>query len=539
MSEAAVKQKSAGAGREKIILIVMFAAYAVLTLIGALNHELWFDEAQAWNIARDNDIPGIIAQMAHEGHPFLWFFLLHIFAVLGCTADILPIISWVITSAAVALILWKAPFKPLMKGVIVFSGGFLFYWSVTSRPYCLSILFMVLLAMAYSKRQERPVIFGLLVGLLANTHIMMCGLVGMIGIYMIIDLFKLWKSSPMKENILRLAGLAVAGIGVLALIIPLLGSFGSVNVGNERALDPKMIAELTYMSLADSSCHMIFDSRMNILPSTLSYLVIILFGAVFILMTILLRHYRRAFFMQLLFAVFYVITSEILWISLPVRAFIYLFGFVFCYWIAQSEQPVFRTPKPLGEDLSKPLRASVEWLRRADGNFKRSYLTLLFVYYAATIPAGACVLFADYTQDYSQSKRTADFIRENLPEDSVIVVTTEIFSEYTAYLPGVKFYSINYNEFVSYMFQTKPEKAEYVKDTEDIDFRRVYDDLKDYEHVYILDFAEVPVHGSYEPLYSSEGCLLGSGNPSDEKVSIFPYDVEIEAKPYFEREISD
>ena len=37
----------------------IFIVYAVLTLIGALNHELWFDEAQAWNIARDNDIRGI------------------------------------------------------------------------------------------------------------------------------------------------------------------------------------------------------------------------------------------------------------------------------------------------------------------------------------------------------------------------------------------------------------------------------------------------------------------------------------------------
>ncbi len=539
MSEAAVKQKSAGASREKIILIVMFAAYAVLTLIGALNHEIWFDEAQAWNIARDNDIPGIIAQMRYEGHPFLWFFLLHFFAVLGCSADILPIISWVITSTAAGLILWKAPFKPLMKGIIIFSGGFLFYWSVTSRPYCLTILFMVLLAMAYPKRQERPVIFGLLVGLLANTHIMMCGLVGMLGIYMIIDLFKLWKSSPMKNNILRLVGLAIAGIGVLALIIPLLGSFSSVNVGNERALNLKMIAELIYNSPADTSCHMIFDSRMNILPSFFSYLIINLFGAVFILMMILLRHYRRPFFMQLLFSVFYVITCEILWVSQPTRAFIYLFGFVFCYWIAQSEQPIFRTPKHLGENLSKPFRTFLEWLRMTDGNFKRSFLALLFVYYAATIPAGTCMLFADYTQDFSQSKKAAEFIRESLPEDSVIVVTVEWFSGYTAYLPGVKFYSINYNEFVSYRFQTKPEKPKSVKETEDIDFRKVYDDLKDYEHVYILDFAKNPVHGCYEPVYSSEGCLFGSCTSGDKNVSIFPYDVEIEAKPYFEREISN
>ena len=532
MSEDVLKRDRT-AGRDRIILIGMFVVYAVLTLIGALNHEVWFDEAQAWNIARDNDIPGIIAQMAHEGHPFLWFFILHLFAVMGFTVDIIPVISWFITSVTVALILWKAPFKPLMKGVIIFSGGFLFYWSVTSRPYCLAVLFLVLLAMAYPKRQERPVVFGLLVGLLANTHIMMCGLVGMLGIYMIIDLFKLWKSSSMKANIMRLIGLAVAGIGVLVLVIPLLGSFKSVNVGNERELNPSMIAQLIYMGFQDTSCQMLFDSRMDILPSVVSYIITMLFGVVFILLMILLRHYRRPFFMQLLFTVFYIVTSEVLWFSLPVRAFIYLFGFVFCYWIAQSEQPVFRTPKPLDEKLSKPLRKAVELLRKADSSFKRSYLALLFIYYVAAIPAGAVLLFSDYTQDFSQSKKAAEFISSELPEDSVIVVTTEIFSQYTAYIPEARFYSINYNQFLSYMFQTKPEKAEYVKKTEDIDFRRVYEDLKDYEHIYILDFSESPVHGYYEPVYSSSGSLLGSGNPSDDRISIFPYDVEIEAKPYF------
>lgn len=531
MSEALTRQNKSS---DRIILICMFAVYAVLTLIGTLNHELWFDEAQAWNIARDNDIPGIIAQMAHEGHPFLWFFILHLFAVMGFTADILPVISWAITCITVALILWKAPFKPLMKGAIIFSGGFLFYWSVTSRPYCLSVLFLVLLAIVYPKRQERPVVFGLLVGLLANTHIMMCGLVGMLGIYMIIDLFTLWKSSPMKSNIMRLIGLATAGIGVLALIIPLLGSFKSVNVGNERELTPSVIAQLTYMSFPDTGCQMLFDSRMDILPPTLSYIIIMLFGAVFVLLMILLRHYRRQFFMQLLFTVFYIITSEIMWFSLPSRAFIYLFGFVFCFWTAQSEQPVYRTPKQLDEKLSKPLRALLEWLRRRDIDFHRSYLALLFVYYIATIPAGAVLLFSDYTQDYSQSKKAAEFIKNELPEDSVIVVTSEVFSEYTAYLPGVEFYSINYNEFVSYMFQTKPEKAEYVKDIEDIDFQRVYDDLKDYEHVYILDFSESPVHGYHQPLYSSAGSLLGSKNPGDERISIFPYDVEEETGQYLQ-----
>ena len=43
--------------------LAAFLTYSVIVLILTLNHEYWFDEAQAWNIARDNDIAGIFAMM--------------------------------------------------------------------------------------------------------------------------------------------------------------------------------------------------------------------------------------------------------------------------------------------------------------------------------------------------------------------------------------------------------------------------------------------------------------------------------------------
>ena len=138
-------------------------------------------------------------------------------------ADILLCISCFISGVAPGLLLWKAPFRPLLKGIVLFSGSLIFYNSVMSRVYCLILLILVLLAIVYKDRNRRPVVYGLLIALLANTHLMMSGLVGILGIYMIIDLFKLWKTSSGKMNILRLAGLAIAGVGVILLIVPLLG----------------------------------------------------------------------------------------------------------------------------------------------------------------------------------------------------------------------------------------------------------------------------------------------------------------------------
>lgn len=58
--------------KNKIIKILSLAAYSLFILALVLNHEYWFDEAQAWNIARDNDIIGIFGMIKYEGHPPLW-----------------------------------------------------------------------------------------------------------------------------------------------------------------------------------------------------------------------------------------------------------------------------------------------------------------------------------------------------------------------------------------------------------------------------------------------------------------------------------
>lgn len=66
--------------KSSIILLCLFIVYLALTFIGAARHEIWYDEAQAWNIAKYNDISGIIDFMKYEGHPPLWHFVLYPFA---------------------------------------------------------------------------------------------------------------------------------------------------------------------------------------------------------------------------------------------------------------------------------------------------------------------------------------------------------------------------------------------------------------------------------------------------------------------------
>ncbi len=523
--------------RSRIVLICLFAVYAVLTLIGAFNHEIWYDEAQAWCIARDNDIPGIIEQIQFEGHPPLWFLLLHIFAASGYPVQTLPFISWIITSVTAALFLWKAPFNNVFKGIVLFSGGFMFYLSVQSRVYCLITLFLVLMAMLYPKRNERPLLWGLLVALMANTHVMMSGFIGIMGIFMIIDLFRLWKSSSAKLNIMRLAGLAASGLGVLCMILPIFTSLDKINGGGGITANTVVPAIVRiFACFPDIAFNAFLDGNTGLINTELCSVIKLIGALILVLAIIELRHYRRAFITALFFTAFYMVVCCIMWYTLPARAFCFLFVLVFCFWTGkENETPVCREPKLLSMDISPAGRKITEKLWRLDQRFDRNFCALLCAFYAAAIPMGLFVLGADYATDYSQSRNAADYIRDNLPEDSVIVVKNDIFSHVSAYLPGWKFYSLNYSEYESYSYQVKPEgKVEVKRDPDELDYRKSYNDLKDIEHLYLLDFDLQPDNPGEELLFRTEGTLLGAGNLPDSNIMIYTYHPELQLLPHID-----
>ena len=54
--------------------------YISLVVIIALKHEPWFDEAQAWLIARDSNLIDLfVTYLRYEGNPGLWHLLLTCF----------------------------------------------------------------------------------------------------------------------------------------------------------------------------------------------------------------------------------------------------------------------------------------------------------------------------------------------------------------------------------------------------------------------------------------------------------------------------
>ncbi len=140
---------------EWIVLLLYIAGVIAVSCF----HEPWFDEAQAWQIARCSSWYELLFVMPHyEGHPQLWHLMLAPFAKLGAPFEpTLAAINLTLCAAAVALLLWKSPFPKVVRCILPFTYFFFYQFGVVARPYCIMMLAFFLAAMTYRDRNEKPV----------------------------------------------------------------------------------------------------------------------------------------------------------------------------------------------------------------------------------------------------------------------------------------------------------------------------------------------------------------------------------------------
>ncbi|MBP5732670.1 MAG: hypothetical protein J6W66_02420, partial [Lachnospiraceae bacterium] len=144
--------------QSQIIEWLIFAAYAVLLIVIACFHEPWYDEAEAWQMARGASIHDLLFYIPHyEGHPSLWYLILAIPAKLGVPYEF-GLKSVAILAALIYgwLFLFKSPFPKLVRYSLPFHYFFFYQYGIISRPYGLSVLCLLLMAMAFKTRNEKP-----------------------------------------------------------------------------------------------------------------------------------------------------------------------------------------------------------------------------------------------------------------------------------------------------------------------------------------------------------------------------------------------
>lgn len=143
-----------GRNPEYAVLVI----YTIAHLCMAIFHEPFFDEAEAWQIAKCVSLKTLLFETTHyEGHPPLWHLLLMPLAKAGAPYEVsLTLVSLVFMGAAVFLILWYAPFPRIVRLLLPFTYFYFYQYGVISRVYCLMTLEFVLLAMVYRVRNDKP-----------------------------------------------------------------------------------------------------------------------------------------------------------------------------------------------------------------------------------------------------------------------------------------------------------------------------------------------------------------------------------------------
>ena len=145
--------------------------FAILLVVVGVNHEPWFDEAQAWLIARDSTPWSLVMKgVRYEGTPALWHGLLWLMQRFGLPYGGLWLVSSTLAFSGAWIVVYKSPFPFWLRIGLIFSYFFAYQYSVVARSYALDLLFLPLLAWLFQGRLTRPLLYMLSLGLLANTN---------------------------------------------------------------------------------------------------------------------------------------------------------------------------------------------------------------------------------------------------------------------------------------------------------------------------------------------------------------------------------
>lgn len=144
--------------------------YIIIMVVIMKFHEPWYDEAQAWLIARDASLKEILFVLPHyEGHPPIWHLVLLPFAKFGAPFEFsLKLVSLTFCSIAMGLFIFKSPFQRIARITVPFTYFFFYQYGVISRPYCILMLGFILSAMFYKTKDIKPLRFIISLGILCS-----------------------------------------------------------------------------------------------------------------------------------------------------------------------------------------------------------------------------------------------------------------------------------------------------------------------------------------------------------------------------------
>lgn len=476
-----------GAGRyDRLLRLGMLAVCLGLLAVILARHENTRDEAQAWLLARDLGLSGLVRQMAYEGHPCLWHLLLMPLAKTGMPYISMNILSIGMTLIAVALLFRKSNLPLPILATAVFSAPFLYYLPIFSRNYCLIAPVLFMNACLYPDRRSRPLLYGLSIALLVQTHIMMLGMAGVLSLIWLMEALRAYGRDRDGARLMRQgAGLALPLLSLVLLIVQLRGMRASS-------------AFPTGESVRLSSLFQWFMENAAKVGWLAGALVPLFLAAVLVMIALLMRRTAKnpeALKLILTFLLGSVSMLAVLLLAQHINLQKVSVLFPMMLWLVWLLWPMLPTP-----GARVHLKAV----------YALACLPMLAIHVFSTVP--------DVLYSVSDSRNCAEFIQQNVPEEAQIVSLRDPHA--AALLPYMKrrtFFSAVRGEPVSYATWETVDRA--MGGIEDVKAWMAREHPGDREVVLLTagKAAELEDHPEVTLMYQTQGALYDS----DERYCVY------------------
>ncbi len=152
--------------------LILWLAFAAVTLVMVCFHEPWRDEAQAYLVVRDNTFIGLVLHMKDESQFLLWYLFTWPFVRLfGVPIFGIGLLHWGLSCSTAYLVVRRAPFRFLTRAALVFGVLFAFEFTVVARHYAAGVFLLTVLVLNWRERFRRPVLYACGIALCASTNL--------------------------------------------------------------------------------------------------------------------------------------------------------------------------------------------------------------------------------------------------------------------------------------------------------------------------------------------------------------------------------
>ena len=419
--------------KKKLLLsVIVTFLYAVVTLIAVLHHEIWADEAQVWQLCKHLSLFELINHLHNEGHPSLFYLIVMPFAKLTSNIIYMQLICWGFMCFAVFLLFYCSPFRTFTKFSIILSAGFLYFLPVMARSYAILPFLVFLAAFLYSKSRQHPVLYAVILALIANTHAIMAGFVFILFCCFLYDNIYLNKKENKSFKAFIIPSVIIF-IGLSALVLQLHDTTSSnqfIHINTDNILSSS-VKVFSFFFINAYNKMITVHNRLFLplidIPVILS--LISLYVACFFY---LFKNSKRAFIIAFTgimfqFAIYIFAYNSHTYVTRIFSAHIIL---IFALWILLQGKSFDTQNKLYSEKLIN---------------------ILLSIFFILTSYNGINYYIMEIKYNYTGAKEAAEFIKQNISKDSVFLIDCE------PYLISLIYYLDNDYNFYS------PLRAKYIK----------------------------------------------------------------------------